>query len=551
MRVALAGVSVLFALAMTAPAVVAQEAVSFDIVRFQVEGNSLLSSARVQELVAPYVGRRKVYGDIQKALEALENAYRSLGYGTVQVYVPEQELTTGVVRVQVTEVPIGKVVIAGNKHFDDDNIRASLPLLKEGTTPNLRLISESIQLANENPAKKVEVTFAASEEDENKVDAKLTVTDDDPTRTFVTVDNTGTKATGKHRIGFTYQNANLANRDQVLTMTYMTALDDPAGVDIDILSIGYRLPVYQLGDSLDFIYANSSTNTPATTPGALGLAVNGKGEVFAVRYNHMLPRLGEYSSKIVFGFDYKYINARCTIGGNPSALGTAGCTPYTVRPLSATYSGNWQRPGEAIDFNVGFTYNAFPMGSYFDYGPFANGDRGTDRYSQANGRQIKDEFAALRFGGSYVKALPADMMVRAAVSAQYVQNPMLSGEQIGLAGSTTVRGFLERAVSTDRGYVANLELYSPDYAGKLGVKGSLKAVAFYDWASGQNLKTASFSRANIASAGIGFRYSLNKDISAKFDLARVLEGHQPTPGNSAEAAKPGDIRGHFSFAYGF
>jgi hypothetical protein len=47
------------------------------------------------------------------------------------------------------------------------------------------------------------------------------------------------------------------------------------------------------------------------------------------------------------------------------------------------------------------------------------------------------------------------------------------------------------------------------------------------------------------------RYNLNKDISARFDIARVLEGHQPTPGNSAEAAKPGDIRGHFGLAFGF
>jgi len=80
----------------------------------------------------------------------------------------------------------------------------------------------------------------------------------------------------------------------------------------------------------------------------------------------------------------------------------------------------------------------------------------------------------------------------------------------------------------------------------------LKAVAFYDWGSGQNITpaTTSFSRTNIASAGIGFRYSLDKDISAKFDLVRVMEGHATSP-TTGEAAKPGDIRGHFSLTYGF
>ena len=70
----------------------------FNISRFQIEGNTLLPEAEVQGAVAPLAGPQRVYGDIQKALEALEGAYRRAGYSTVQVYVPEQELTTGVVR---------------------------------------------------------------------------------------------------------------------------------------------------------------------------------------------------------------------------------------------------------------------------------------------------------------------------------------------------------------------------------------------------------------------------------------------------------------------
>src|SRR5450759_2676339 len=110
----------------------------FDIVRFQIEGNTLLPEATGQGAVAPLVGSKRVYGDIQKALEALERAYRAAGYSTVQVYVPEQELTTGVVRLQVTEGVIGKVLISGNQRFDNANIRAGLPALKEGRAPNLR-----------------------------------------------------------------------------------------------------------------------------------------------------------------------------------------------------------------------------------------------------------------------------------------------------------------------------------------------------------------------------------------------------------------------------
>ena len=176
---------------------VAQDA-SFDIARFQVEGNTLLPSETVEVLVAPYVGKGKVYGDVQQALEALEGEYRRLGYGTVQVNVPEQELTGGVVRLVVQEGVIGKVTITGNQHFNDENVRASMPDLKEGAAPNMRKLSENIQLSNESPAKQIAVTLGTSAV-EGQVDAKVEVKEEDPQRFYVTLDNTGNKATGYAR----------------------------------------------------------------------------------------------------------------------------------------------------------------------------------------------------------------------------------------------------------------------------------------------------------------------------------------------------------------
>ena len=542
----------------------AQDA-NFDIVRFQIEGNTLLPAERAQQLVAPFVGQRKTYGDVQKALEALEGDYRRLGYGTVQVYVPEQELTTGVVRLLVSEGVVGKVTITGNKHFNNANIRASLPDLKEGVAPNMRSLSENVQLTNENPAKQVEVILGASEE-EGKVDIKVDVKEEHPERFYLTLDNTGTRASGKNRVGLSYQNANVADADQVLTLAYTTALDPPGGmkilgnrvmpwqdgegVKVDIFSIGYRMPLYSIGDSIDFIYGNSSTDTPATSPTlGGGLGINGKGEVFGLRYNHIFARAGEFTSKLVFGYDYKYMNSRCVIAGNPTPLGAASCTPYTLRPVSATYSGQWLKPGEAIDFNVGLAHNLFPMGSTYVFAPAPPEAGGEDRYSAASGYQTKDQFTALRFGGSYATAIAGDWLLRLAASGQYANNALPAGERLGLAGANAVRGFLERAVAVDRGYFANLEVYSPDIAASLGLKGNLKWLVFYDGAQGFNLNPSVNQRMNIASIGIGLRYNINKDVSARFDLARVMDGAWPN--GAPNIAVDGDIRGHVSFAFGF
>ena len=52
----------------------------FDIGRFAVDGNTLLKPEDIERAVAPYVGKQKDFGDIQRALEAIEQLYRDRGY---------------------------------------------------------------------------------------------------------------------------------------------------------------------------------------------------------------------------------------------------------------------------------------------------------------------------------------------------------------------------------------------------------------------------------------------------------------------------------------
>ncbi len=495
--------------------------VRFDIDRFEIRGNTLLPPGEAEALVAPFTGKGRVYGDIQKALEALESAYRARGFGAVNVHVPEQEITSGVVRLEVTEAVIGQVRITGNRHFDAANIRASLPSLEEGRSPNLRRISENVQLINENPAKQVEVVLGVSDEP-GRVDARVQLTEEDPQRYIFTLDNTGTPATGRHRAGAAYQHANVLGNDELLTLAYTTSpdlwLNHPPGVKLDVFSLAFRKPFYALGDSLDVIYGNSNLDVPSSTS-AFGapFAINGKGEVLAVRWNHLFPRRGEYTARLVFGLDVKHINATCT----PDQRGvTASCTPYTVRPLSAAYSGQRQGISSQWNYHLGLAWNALPTGSRYLHA--ASGK--TDRYSFVAGRPVSDAFMIWRYGGSYAR-LVQGWQLRAALSGQHAQSAVPPAEQFGLTGASTVRGFNERIVAADSGYVANFEAYTPNLAEHVGATGSLHGVLFYDLGHGRNHLSGGtpFTATGVASAGVGLRYARDKNFSFSLDLADVLD----------------------------
>ena len=544
----LAGAALALMLAASAaPTLAADE--RFDITRFQVEGNTLLPASEVERVLAPLAGQQRAFADIQLAIEALQDAYIKAGYSTVQVSVPEQELTGGTVRLQVTEAVISSITIRGNRHFDEANIRASLSRLQIGRAPRLGAISESIQLANESPAKQIGVSLAEGDKPGN-IDASVTVSDNDPLRLITTLDNTGSTSSGRWRTGIALQHANLFNRDQAGTFAYTTSPDSPSGVSLRVYSMGYRIPLYAWGDSLDFIYGKSSVNSPSTSPvlgGVLGFT--GKGDIYGLRWNHFLGRSGESTAKLVMGLDHKLVDSRCEIGGVPVSIAgptppIASCVPYTTTPISITYSSQRESADQVSGYSVGLSRN-LPSGQRY-----TNVDGRSDRYSYLTpgNRSARDDFMILRGSASVFKGFESGWQGRLAGNAQYANTPLVSGEQFGLAGSTLVRGFQERAVSADNGLVANAELYTPELAASMGIPGQLRALFFIDAGYGTNNRIGSSSvpaRVTVASTGAGLRYVASRDFNVNLDIARVQN-----PGTSTTETR-GSWKAHLSASLAF
>ncbi len=381
-----------------------------DIRRFDVMGNTLLDAARIENLLSPFKGKDRSYADIQRALEALEGAYRSAGYSAVHVVTPEQEVTEGIIAFRVIEARTGKIILSGNEYYDEDNIRNALPALVEGATPSARELSSNLRLANENPTRQVEVVLAVGEA-ENTVDARVNVKDSSPHKFFLTLDNTGNQNTGMYRTGIGYQHNNLFNRDHAATFNYSTS---PSNANNVIqLSASYRLPIYSTGDSLDLIAAYSDTDAGTTDTVAGPLTFSGKGHVYNARYNHYLPRRGDYTSKIVAGLDRReYLNS-CSLG----AFGPAGCGPaafdITVHPFSLTYNGTLTKPAHVFDYAATVVRN-LPGGSKGSATDFNN-----VRPSPIGGAGARADYTLLRLNGSLSGILPENWQYRLAANAQY------------------------------------------------------------------------------------------------------------------------------------
>jgi len=488
----------------------------FAIHAFEVPGNTLLDPASIDQALAPYRGANKNFGDIQQALEALEARYRDAGYSTVQVLLPEQELQNGVVRFQVIEKKLGQVHVEGAHFFDQDNIRNSFPGLEPGTLPRLDDISRSLRIANENPAKKVVLQLSAT--DDTTVDAHLQVTDQKPWKIGAQLDNTGSEATGKTRLGVLLQHANLFNRDHVMTFQYTTSPEKSERVSI--YGLGYHVPLYAWGDSIDLFGAYSDVDSGTLTAGVLNLSVSGKGSVYGARYNQTLPRIGDYEQKIIYGLDYRAYENNIGFAGTP--LGH----DITVRPLSISYVGTWSTRATVMTGFLSATRN-IPGGS--------NGD--SDAFNLARAGAPSD-YSILRYGVSGYWSIPHDWQIRANFSGQSTPDKLVAGEQFGLGGASSVRGFQEREFADDKGYLFSTELYTPELCAQR-FNGNCRLLAFYDYGKlRRNDALPGEKRSgSLASAGLGLRLQSGEHVSLRLDLGQILDDN--------ETGSKGNTRLHF------
>lgn len=496
---------------------------------FQVSGNTLLPAEQIDTVLARYTGERSL-DELQQAAQAVQSLYREAGFGAVVAFLPEQTPSGGRVAITVVEGKLAKVTVTGQKHFDEANIRASLPSLVEGQTPRVREIDAQIQLANENPAKDIEVLLQPGAR-AGEVEARIQVSELPTTRFIVGLDDTGSEEPGRLRANLGVQHSAGLGRDHVLTAQWQFA---PEAFDrVTVLSANYRIPLYAHGMAIDAYAAYSDVDggTTATAAGALQFA--GKGRIAGVRVSKYLPRLGEIDQRLVIGLDHRdYIN-NCAIAGLPAgACGSAG-ESVSVQPLGIDYTLQQGGPNPWLA-TLGLQHNLQVGGGHADDARFD---------AVRPGAQPRYTLLRLAVSGAYT--LPGQWRLQGRLSGQFSDDALVPGEQFGLGGASSVRGYEERELTGDNGASASIELWSPAIPLASDV-GSLHFVAFGDagWLGNrQGLPCRNNAdECRLGSVGVGMRFGAGA-LHARLDVAQALR--------SALFTRRDDRRVHFSVSYSF
>lgn len=514
-----------FLLLVAAFAAVAQTppALSFRVERFEVTGDNPLAAPATQAALAPFLGEYSGIEGLLAAADALEAALSAAGHNFHRVSLPPQELAGGTVVLDVVTFKVGDVKITGNQRFTADNIRYSLPKVIGATSPDLREVSRSLAVANQHPHKKLRVTYRDSTEAADTLDAVVKVEDQRNWNLFANLNNIGNKDTGRTRLQFGGLYSNLTGYDDVFTTAITTSPDNAD----DVFQFGafYQVPVYFLSGWISGFYVRSDVDVGNVQN---FFDVSGSGDFIGLNYKRSLIPVGRYKHSLNVGvqdrlFDTAISNA---VTGTPIA---GISTTVRSRPLTLRYDGSYNWLSTSLDFYVDGTQNL----------RFGGHNRDSD-YSAVRA-PAEANWKVMRFGALVTQRLPREFVGVMRMNGQYSREPLIPGEQIGVGGERSVRGFEERTVAGDSGMVVNLELWTPP----IKMLGGARFLGFLDGGYKHLEEPLAAQKPNdtLSSGGVGVRWDWRQMAALSIDYG------QPIAQASGEAADRGNSKWHINLQF--
>jgi hemolysin activation/secretion protein len=492
----------------------------FDVWEFRVVGSNVLERKAAERALYSHLGPGKTIADVEQARQALETAYRSAGYSTVFVDIPEQTVDAGVVRLNVTEGKLARLRVSGARYFSNRQILAHLPSLQEGEVPHLSETQRELAALNRVTADRSITPILRAGRDAGTVDVELRVTDDLPFHGSVEVNDRHTADTSKLRTNVNLSYDNLWQKAHSISLQYQAAPEERQ--EAKVIAGTYVARFDGMRPVLAMYAVNSSSDV--ATIGTL--SVLGKGRIYGMRGILPLDPLGKFFHNLTLGIDLKDFDENIRLTERD---GVATAIKYVN--WSSSYAFGWSLPRSTSDFSLGTSWGMRGLGN-------------DDEEFEQKRFKARANYAYLTGSAQHSRQIFDKSRFVARLSWQYANAPLISNEQFTAGGAASVRGYLEAERLGDRGASMSLEFHSPPLVSGPRVK-DLHLFVFYDAAflAIEDPLPGQDDRFRLSSTGVGLRFSGLGGLSAELDWAKALR-------DGANVLE-GEDRVHFRLNYGF
>lgn len=496
----------------------AEEKPTFDIMEYEVVGNSVLAKEKIEEAVYDFMGEAKTIDDVEKARAALEKTYQDAGFLTVSINIPQQDVDKGIVKLEVLEGRVERLRVKDAHYYSLGVIKERVPEFAEGNVPNFTKAAQQLATVNRGANRQVAPILRPGKSP-GKVEIDLKVQDQIPLHGSLELNDKYSANTTETRLNGSVRYENLWQRDHSISLSFQVSPQNTS--EVKVLSGTYLIPTLA-GDYFAAYGVISRSNIAAVGD----VNVIGNGNIIGLRYIHPLPQAEGYYHTMTLGADYKDFKESVIL------LGADGFkTPIAYSAFSATYDGTYQAEQFQTQASAGVSFGVRGLGN-------------KEREFADKRFLAKPNFAALHTDIKHLQKLPYSWALQAQVSGQLTDAPLISAEQFAVGGADSVRGYYESNSLGDSGYWASLELRTPSL--NKYIKQSFKELYAYSFVDGGYVKTynalsGQIPSNHLLSTGLGIKLKAEKGLYADLDYAHVLQ--------TAGQVKNGDDRLHFKLGY--
>ncbi|MEC5384645.1 ShlB/FhaC/HecB family hemolysin secretion/activation protein [Uliginosibacterium sp. H3] len=408
-----------------------------DIKEIVISGGTHLSESKRKELAAPYLKRCLFVRDIEKLVSDITTYYIRQGYVTTRAYIPKQDLSKGRLEILVVEGTVEKVSVQdGDKR--SVSIGNVLPGLN-GEILNIRDLEQGLDQINRLQSNNATFDIVPGEQAGGST-VLVKNTPASPFHASLSVDNEGSKATGKTQVGISASVDDVFGFNDFLSASYRQSVPEHDDSQLSRTeSVAYILPLGY--NTLSLAFSKSRYVTQITTASGYELQSSGRSTISSARFDRVI---------------YRSSSERASLAGT---LSTKSTRNYLDDQLLDVSSRNLTL------FDADFNYTATVLGSLvsIDLG-LSQGLKELDALEDPDylpREAPRAQFLKYKYGASI--ALPFrvgnyDASFSSTLVGQQSRNALYGSEQILVGSIYTVRGFVDTNLSGDNGFYLRNDL---------------------------------------------------------------------------------------------
>lgn len=410
-----------------------EETPSFVITTLRLEGN-IPRFGWVQTELNKYANRRIGIQGINLIVKRLTDALIDKGYITTRILVPEQDLSTGTLKLTIVPGTIRNIRLADPA--TRANWRTAFPV-RPGAVLNLRDLEQGLEQMKRVPSQDVDMKLVPGNQP-GESDVVITVKQANPFKAVLTLDDSGAKATGKLQLSQTLAVDNLLGLNDLLNITFNSDGDRDGRIkgtrgDSLYFSLPYGNTTFSFSSSRHNYHQRIySSIQPITT--------SGKSSTMEFKLSRLIHRDQTSKTHLDLGIVKHWSNSY--IEDAEIEIQRKNTTALKCGLSHRRYIGK-----ATLDFSVANKRGVPWLNAQPDT---AGPDEPTSRFS------IWTLDASL---AKPVTVLNAKGRFSASLRSQYTKNLLFGSEFFSIGGRYTVRGFDgEQTLAAEKGFLIRNEL---------------------------------------------------------------------------------------------